>query len=289
MNKIRLPLNQKKETFPIFYIDAFTNEPFKGNPIAICLSGEKTAKKIMQSLASEINLSETAFVYPLDNKTFNNGNRFSLRWFTPTSEVKLCGHGTLGTASLLFNHFANTNQELFFETESGTLSAKKTADWYWLNFPRYEPENYKAPDKLMKALGIEKFVSVKFSPKGENLLVEIDQDHDLKKIKPDFYKLKNMDVGPIGGVIITQKGKGKYDFVSRYFTPWHGVDEDPVTGSAHSMLAPYWQKKLKKNKMTAFQDSARGGVVKIILDEDLPERVYLGGQTVEILKGEINI
>src|SRR5687767_12640188 len=141
-------MSQSEKNIPVYYLDAFTDKSFNGNPIAICPSTKDFSEKKMQLIARELNLSETAFVYSLEDKSLSESKKFSLRWFTPTCEVKLCGHGTLGTASLLFNQFSNINDELFFETLSGTHSAKKSGSWYWLNFPRHESSPHNPPNEL---------------------------------------------------------------------------------------------------------------------------------------------
>mgnify|MGYP001615286551 CR=1 FL=1 len=277
-----------RKNVPVYFLDAFTSEPFKGNQIAVCPVDKDFPSEKMQKIASELNLSETAFVYPIEGN-FKESSNFSLRWFTPVLEVDLCGHGTLGTSSLIFDEFKNINREIFFQTKSGTHSAINDKDWVWLNFPRFEATNYQPPEELMLALGIRDYINCVFLEKAWSILIHIDDERDIRSINPDFFKMNNMDISPASGVIITQRGDEKYDFFSRYFCPWHGINEDPVTGSAHSILAPYWQKTLNKDEMLAFQASKRGGELKLRFDNNYPERVFIGGQTVRILNGQINI
>lgn len=270
---------------PIFYLDTFTNKQFKGNQIAVCILGQPLEKEIMQNIAMEINFSETAFVYP-QNNDFNNDNTFNLKWFTPTNEVNLCGHGTLGTSCIIFNYFQNKNQEIYFNTLSGKLSAKKENDIIWLNFPKKTFENYKVENEFLSALKINNYNNSVLSKDAQTLLIEVD---DILSINPNFEKLREINIDYIEAVIITQKSNDIYDFKSRYFTPWHGINEDPVTGSAHSLLANYWSQKLNKLNLFAYQSSKRGGEIKILLDKKSPDRVFIGGQSIMTLSGEFFI
>lgn len=267
---------------PVFYLDAFTNQKFRGNPIAICPLEKPISNELMQNIAFEINFSETAFVWN-ENSDFSQSNTFNLKWFTPTNEVSLCGHGTLGTSALLFNYFNNQNTEIFFETLSGKLSAKKEDNLIWLNFPKRNYENFIPSEEVLSALGINNYLSCVLSKNSQTLLIELD---DISTINPDFVKLKNIEQDFIEAVIVTKKNNDKYDFSSRYFTPWHGINEDPVTGSAHCLLSTYWSNKLQKNEMLAYQASLRGGEVNI-KTFDNSDRVFLGGETVMVLKGEL--
>ncbi|MBC7474675.1 MAG: PhzF family phenazine biosynthesis isomerase [Candidatus Sericytochromatia bacterium] len=269
----------------IYYLDAFSNQPFKGNPIAVCLIDKDFSIEKMQNIAFELNLSETAFVYPIDqDNSFELSKNFTLKWFTPTAEVNLCGHGTLGTSSLIFNEFLNNNPEIYFKTLSGTHSAKKDNEWIWLNFPLYHAEKYDLPYSLLQALKIDNYINAVISKEAQNLIIEVE---DITSVEPDFNELKKISLPSLGGIILTEKGHGKYDFFARYFTPWYGINEDPVTGSAYSMLAPYWSKIINKKEMLAFQASKRGGQIKIKLSDNIHNRVLIGGQTVMIIKGEL--
>lgn len=257
----------------IIQVDAFTDTPFAGNPAAVCLLPEPREAEWMQQVALEMNLSETAFL-------LRQENGFGLRWFTPTTEVDLCGHATLASAHVLWErgHLAPATTARFY-TRSGLLSATRQGDWIELNFPAEAAAPLAAPPKLAEALG------VKPTTVGKNrfdYLVEVDSEATVRGLQPDLALLKSV---PCRGVIVTsQADSARYDFVSRFFAPSVGVDEDPVTGSAHCCLGPYWAERLGKKSFVAYQASPRGGVVRVRLDGD---RVYLGGQAVTVLRGEL--
>jgi PhzF family phenazine biosynthesis protein len=258
---------------PIYQVDAFTAVPFSGNPAAVCILTSKFNEAWMQRVASEMNLSETAFVIP-------EGDGYHLRWFTPTTEVKLCGHATLASAFVLFEReYIASEKVIKFLTSSGLLTSQKSGEWIWMNFPRFEVVDIKPPPGLMDALGL---TATNVLKSGENILVEVKSEEEVKGCNPDFGQLIKL---PLQGVAITARSaRPEYDFVSRYFAPWVGIDEDPVTGSAHCCLGPYWGARINKEEMTAYQVSSRGGIVKMILDKD---RVKLGGQAVMILEGMV--
>lgn len=270
---------------PIYYLDAFTDKIFSGNPIAICPLKETINDDLMQKIANEINFSETAFVWN-NFSDFSNIKEFNLRWFTPTSEVNLCGHGTLGTSSLIFNYFNNINSQLIFNTLSGEIFAKKEDSTIWLNLPKYNYEKYQISQDILEALGIKDFLNCVVAKENETILIEAS---DIQSIQPDFNKLKQINEKYLGALIVTEKNNSKYDFVSRYFTPWYGINEDPVTGSAHCLLSAYWSDKLNKNQMIAYQLSERGGEINIKLNETSSERVLIGGKAILTLKGELFI
>ena len=258
----------------IIQIDAFTDRPFRGNPAAVCILSRHRDDTWMQNVAREMNLSETAF---LEKKE----DGFNLRWFTPAVEVELCGHATLASAHALWEiGYLDPKEQARFFTKSGLLTAALTDDWIEMNFP-VEPETAaSAPPDLSSALGVG------FTYVGKNrfdYLVEIDSEESIRRINPDFSLLATI---PMRGVIVTSPSSStEYDFVSRFFAPQVGVNEDPVTGSAHCCLGPYWGAKLGKNEMVAYQASSRGGIVRVRMDKD---RVYLGGQAVTVLRGELS-
>jgi len=258
---------------PIYQVDAFTNKPFKGNPAAVCILNNEMPTAWMQSLAAEMNVSETAFLMA-------ERGGFQLRWFTPMIEVDLCGHATLASAKVLFSEeLASKNQPVVFFTRSGELRASVEGNWINLNFPAFPEEPYKPTGSFMQALGINPVNVVK---SGENVLVEVENEEAVRSMKPDFLTLIQT---PLHGVAVTARADSHgFDFVSRYFAPWVGINEDPVTGSAHSCLGPYWGKRLGKSEMLAFQASRRGGILKIKL---LDHRVQIGGQALEIFKGDL--
>jgi len=258
----------------IVQVDAFTDRPFAGNPAAVCVLREARADAWMRNIAREMNLSETAFLVP------QNGG-FHLRWFTPAVEVDLCGHATVASAHVLWQdgHLPQGVQARF-HTRSGLLLADRRGDWIELDFPAKSAQSADPPEGLLTSLGVEKARFV-----GRNAwdyLVEIDSEEQLRALAPDHTSLRKI---PVRGVIVTARpASGEFDFLSRFFAPGSGVDEDPVTGSAHTALGPYWGARLGKSEMTAFQASQRGGVVRVRLAGD---RVILGGQAVTVMTGEL--
>jgi PhzF family phenazine biosynthesis protein len=265
---------------PILQIDAFTAEPFKGNPAAVCLMDEPRPDEWMQKVAAEMNLSETAFVLPRDD------GGFDLRWFTPTIEVPLCGHATLASAHALWEtgRLAK-DQEARFYTLSGWLTAKKAGGKIGLDFPAIFTDPSELPASLGDALDLAavKVICHRVRERQDNnFLLELESEEQVRNLKPNFELLRR---AVNAGVIITARGSSsKYDFVSRYFACYAGIDEDPVTGVAHCILTPYWSAKLAKDEMLAYQASARGGEVNVRLNGD---RVALGGAAVTILRGSL--
>ncbi|MGO4545703.1 PhzF family phenazine biosynthesis protein [Paenibacillus sp. 2TAB23] len=260
-------------SFALYIVDAFTNERYKGNPAAICFVDEPQSESWMQQVAMEMNLSETAFVTPSEDG-------WGLRWFTPLAEVDLCGHATLATAHAMWQSGRLLpDEEARFHTKSGILTAARNGEWIDMDFPSEPPLGTVAPEELVQGLGlIPRFV-------GRNRMdyfVEVDSEDIVRTLRPDFALLARLDAR---GVIVTSKSEdSQYDFISRAFYPGTGVDEDPVTGSAHCALAPYWAKRLRKHELTGYQASARGGVVKVKPDGD---RVFMSGQAVTVLKGQL--
>jgi PhzF family phenazine biosynthesis protein len=258
---------------PLFQVDAFTDKPFSGNPAAICLLPGPHDGTWMQQVAKEMNLSETAFLY-------RHRDGYQLRWFTPTLEVDLCGHATLASAHILWETGRLKTDEIArFHTRSGLLIAKQDGQWIELDFP-VEPEDPATPPPdLVKALGI----SPKYVGKNRfDYLLEVDSEKTVRELNPDFTLLETV---PTRGVIVTSPAASQeYDFVSRFFAPGSGINEDPVTGSAHCCLGTYWSRRLRKTELTAYQASPRGGIVRIRSGGD---RVYLGGRAVTVLCGEL--
>jgi PhzF family phenazine biosynthesis protein len=258
----------------IIQVDAFTNSPFQGNPAAVCVLLSPQDDRWMQSVAREMNLSETAFLLKQDG-------HYNLRWFTPATEVPLCGHATLASAHVLWTEgYASTGQEVKFETKSGILSAKYQDDWIQLDFPANRSQDIPPITKLGDALGVP-LKTVLYNSLG--YLVEVASAERVEQLQPNLTLLKQL---PISNVIVTSRAKegSEYDFVSRFFAPGLGIDEDPVTGAAHCCLAPYWRDRLQKNRFLAYQASSRGGTVKI--DYDGGDRVLLSGQAVTVMRGE---
>ncbi|WP_409300034.1 PhzF family phenazine biosynthesis protein [Peribacillus sp. SCS-155] len=257
----------------IFIVDAFTDVPFKGNPAGVCITDEPLADELMSKIATEINLSETAFLFPKEEG-------YSLRWFTPTAEVELCGHATLASAHILWEtSILSAGEQANFYTKSGLLTAKKQDTWIQLNFPVEPVTECSYPEELEDALHINpQYV-------GKNrfdYLIEVESEDIIRNLKPNFSLLKKIQTR---GILVTSKSN-EFDFISRGFFPAVGINEDPVTGSAHCALAPYWSEKLKKHELYAFQASARGGILKIQMDGD---RVNMSGQAVTVMKSQIFI
>ncbi|MHA1955121.1 MAG: PhzF family phenazine biosynthesis protein, partial [Candidatus Heimdallarchaeaceae archaeon] len=264
---------------------AFTAVPFKGNPAAVCLITKEYSDEILQNIAAEMNLSETAFIYVPDIDKIKETDTFRLRWFTPKAEVNLCGHATLASASVLFFEVGISSNIVNFDTLSGRLSAKKIDDTIGLNFPLNNPEITAPPEALLNAMGIEKCLTAAYAPSVTDILLELENEEAVCRVSPNFGEMLKLKLDlDVRGVMITSKGSNNIDFVSRFFAPWFGINEDPVTGSAHTILAPYWSEKLGKTEMLARQLSNRGGKLTVKITEN--DRVEIIGKTSLVLKGE---
>jgi predicted PhzF superfamily epimerase YddE/YHI9 len=254
-------------------VDAFTDRPFAGNPAAVCLLPSSADPAWMQQVAREMNLAETAFLVRRDDG-------FDLRWFTPSTEVDLCGHATLASAHVLWEEQQlRPNEIARFHTRSGVLTASKEPELIWLDFPATPSRPADPTPELERGLG------ARFQYLGRtafDYLVELDSETAVRQLEPNLVELARL---PVRGVIVTARSdRPAYDFVSRFFAPGAGVPEDPVTGSAHCALGPFWGDRLGKTKLVGYQASPRGGVVVVRLDG---ERVLLGGQAVTVLRGEL--
>lgn len=259
----------------LLQIDAFTSRPFRGNPAAVCLlDGERDAQW-MQDVAAEMNLSETAYLLR------RGDGDWSLRWFTPGAEVALCGHATLASAHALWEEqLLGANETARFQTKSGLLTAERRGDLIELDFPATPERRTDAPAGLLESLGISDAMYV--GRTDFDYLVEVPDEEILRGLNPDHALLRNI---PVRGVIVTSRSSTpEFDFVSRWFGPAVGVEEDPVTGSSHCCLAPYWAPRLGRNELVGWQASKRGGSVRVRLDGD---RVKLGGHAVTVLRGEL--
>jgi predicted PhzF superfamily epimerase YddE/YHI9 len=257
----------------IVQVDAFTDKPFAGNPAAVCILPAQRDERWMQDVAREMNLSETAFLHPE-----NEGYR--LRWFTPTVEVALCGHATLASAHVLWEggHLAPSTLARF-HTKSGLLTAERRGAWIELDFPAAVAAPAAPPPGLLEALQVQ---PAAVGRSRFDYLVEVDSEETVRRVTPDFTALRRIDTR---GIMVTSRASTPgFDFVSRFFAPASGIDEDPATGSSHCTLAPYWSKRLGKTEFVAFQASPRGGVVRARVQGD---RVILGGQAVTVLRGEL--
>ncbi|NEO90436.1 MAG: PhzF family phenazine biosynthesis protein [Moorea sp. SIO3G5] len=261
----------------IIQVDAFTSKPFTGNPAAICVLPTAQDDSWMQNVAGEMNLSETAFLVKQEDG-------FNLRWFTPTVEVPLCGHATLASAHVLWSEgHVSPDQTIRFYTKSGLLMAQRQGEWIQLDFPVNPSEVISTPEQLSQTLG----VPIKWVGKNSlGYLVEVESEELVKQMQPNFQLMTTL---PLSAVIVTSwaDSDSEYDFVSRFFAPRLGIDEDPVTGSAHCCLAPFWRERNSKDQFLAYQASSRGGVVKVNYTGS--DRVFLSGQAVTILRSELLI
>lgn len=254
-------------------VDAFTDRPFAGNPAAVCLLATPADPAWMQQVAREMNLAETAFIV-------RQTDGFDLRWFTPATEVDLCGHATLASAHVLWEEQQLSAHEMArFHTRSGLLTASKDPNLIWLDFPATPSQPAPTVPELERGLGVApRYVGRTIF----DYLVELDSETAVREIAPDLSALARL---PVRGVIVTARSEGhEYDFVSRFFAPAAGVPEDPVTGSAHCGLAPFWAGRLGRQELTGYQASERGGTVTVRVEG---ERVRLGGQAVTVLRGEL--
>ena len=260
----------------LLHIDAFTDRPFRGNPAAVCLLERERDAAWMQSVGAEMNLSETAFLAP-------RSDGWSLRWFTPTVEVDLCGHATLASAHALWSEaMLDPNEVARFHTKSGLLTAMRRGDWIELNFPATRETASEPAPGLLESLGV---ATPKYVGRNKfDYIVEVESEDAVRALNPDHARLRSI---PVRGVIVTSRSSNAdYDFVSRFFAPGSGIDEDPVTGSAHCCLTPYWAAKLGKNELAAYQASKRGGMMRVALDGD---RVRMAGRAVTIMRGRLEV
>jgi PhzF family phenazine biosynthesis protein len=263
---------------PIYQVDAFTSEPFKGNPAAVCLLESTRPEGWMQNVAAEMNLSETAFLVPEEDG-------FALRWFTPTVEVPLCGHATLASAHVLWETGRVRHDEAAgFYTKSGRLQATRSDAGIEINLPSIGQEEAEPPANAVKAVGVHpRYCGRTKERSGGDIdfFFVLDSESQVRRLEPDFNALKSLEAGLIA---TAPADPGSCDFVSRYFAPFWGIDEDPVTGAAHCSLVPFWSQKLDKSEVLGYQASARGGYVQ---GRVLGDRVALVGQAVTVFRGEL--
>jgi PhzF family phenazine biosynthesis protein len=260
----------------ITQVDAFTDTPFAGNPAAVCVLAEPGDPAWMQQVAREMNLSETAFLHRREDG-------FDLRWFTPAVEVDLCGHATLASAHVLWEDgHLRPEEQARFHTRSGLLTATRQGTWIEMDFPATPAQPTEPPAELIQALGVEPIYSGMNSADSADYLIEVDSEATVRALEPDISLLEHV---PARGVIVTSRSASpEYDFVSRFFGPRVGVNEDPVTGSAHCTLAPHWAERLGKSELRAYQASARGGTLRVRLNG---ERVLIAGHAVTVLRAEL--
>jgi PhzF family phenazine biosynthesis protein len=258
---------------PIFQIDAFTTRRFAGNPAAVMLMESFPEDTVMQAIAAENNLAETAFLVA-------DGVDYRLRWFTPTVEVPLCGHATLASAAVVMERLEPARRSVVFHSASGPLTVTRTAAGYVMNFPARLSEPVSAPPGLAQTLGV---VPIEVFADTFNYMARLESARAVRELAPDIAAIARLDRS---GVIVTAPGDESYDFVSRYFAPAKGIPEDPVTGGAHCMLTPYWAKRLRKTQFRAFQASRRGGSLICRMVDD---RVEMEGACVFYLEGEVEL
>jgi len=261
----------------IYQVDAFTSRPFRGNPAAVCPLTAFPDDALLQKIAVENNLSETAFIVPCASDDAD----YELRWFTPTMEVQLCGHATLASAHVVFTHLHPEWEMVRFNTASGVLAVIRHGDRYEMDFPSLHPYPYDIPQGLGDAMGAEPMAVCKSDRADRDLMLVYEDAATVRALTPDSAALKAF--APFG-FIATAPGEGDVDFVSRCFFPNHGIAEDPVTGSAHCVSAPYWAERLGKNTLYARQVSARGGDLWLTVKGD---RVKIAGQAVEVMRGKL--
>lgn len=262
---------------PLYIVDAFTDRAFSGNPAAVCVLDAPLPDARMQAIAAEMNLSETAFAHP------KGAGRYGLKWFTPTREIPLCGHATLATAAVLRER-GERAPTLRFDTLSGELPVTEGKDGLTLDFPLDAPRPYDAPKPLLDAVGATVVDACMGAATG-NVLLRLENEDAVRAARPDPRAL--LAAAQVKGVILTARGKDA-DFVSRYFTPWYGVDEDPVTGSSHTLLGPYWAKELGRATLHARQVSRRGGEMRVRVREQ-DGRVDLAGRAVVVMRGTMYV
>ncbi|MBN2048507.1 MAG: PhzF family phenazine biosynthesis isomerase [Anaerolineaceae bacterium] len=260
----------------LFQVDAFSNERFSGNPAAVCLLRQTMPDEWMRSLAAEMNLSETAFVLP-------EGSGYRLRWFTPLMEMDLCGHATLASAHVLFEQgMVPEDETISFFTRSGILLAKWSNGRIELDFPRGVLQAWEPPRNALDAVNLDFCQAAAWNPEKRNVIIEVADEQQVRVNQPDFQWVKELDLHLV--ILTARSASSEYDFVSRVYAPSVGVDEDPVTGSAHCYLGPYWAEKLGKTTLEAYQASARGGRMRVIVED---ERVRLQGEAVTVFSTAI--
>ncbi len=266
---------------PIYTIDAFTDKAFAGNPAGVCITNEALEVELMQKIAAEMNHSETAFLVP-DN---SDAEHYNIRYFTPQAEIGFCGHATLASAKLLFEK--HPSEKIKLTTYSGLkIDALKVSKGIKMGFPIYETDTFLFPPSVTQALGMVHFSETFYAPNPKMLAIVIEDENQLINLKPDFSQLQK-SLSDLVAIIVTCSSKDQnIDFKSRVFCPWVGINEDPVTGSAHSVIASYWANKLNKTSMNAYQASARGGHLFLELTK---ENLWVTGNAIIVLEGNLHI
>lgn len=262
-----------------YFVDSFTNQKFKGNPAAVSILESDLDIQTMQNIATEIGFSETAFIKKIDQ------NSYTIRFFTPKAEISLCGHATLASSKIIFDT-TNLQNIVFINCENVELKISKADHTIVMQFPVYDTTEIEVPKLVLDALGIDKTLNTRFNPDRKIILIEISDSEFLANLKPDFLALINSYKG-ISGILVTSRSNNPdFDFHYRYFWPWAGTNEDPVTGGVQTFLTKYWATKLNKNKLNAFQSSLRTGKMITELVED---KVLIYGEAVTVFEGEFRI
>lgn len=272
-------MTQRIETY---IVDSFTDKPFKGNPAGVCILNQTLLEEQMQLIAKELGLSETAFLIQMQEQ-----HQYSIRYFSPKMEIPLCGHATLAASKVLFETFPEMGKIHFENIQGLDLIIKKHGTTIEMEFPVYDTVPQKAPEDLLKALGIKEIRNSAFNKETNILLLEIESSELLKSLSPDFEKLKRSH-DSINGVLVTATSqRDGYDFESRYFWPWSGTNEDPVTGGTHTFLTKYWSMRLNKTKMNSYQCSERTGFMEVELIGD--NKLTIKSKAQIVLKGELSL
>ncbi len=272
----------------VYQVDAFTSKACKGNPAAVCLMDSGLEDEVLLDIAAEMNLSETAFIKGLEGNGSTKAVSYSIRWFTPKMEMPLCGHATLAASKVIFDCLGFHGDRILFKSMSGELESRRHESGFTLDFPQDEPRESGPVSDLLEAMGIRKYKEIIYGKNTGKLVVRLNSEKDVRSLKPNFEKMKAAKTCfTIKGVGVTAEGDGDYDIVSRYFNPWAGVNEDSVTGSVHTVLAPYWSAILHKRELRALQASERCGEILIRVTDD--GRLEFVGDAVVVLQGEINI
>ena len=259
-----------------YFVDAFTNQKFRGNPAAVCIAESDLDSATMQSIATEIGFSETAFIKQISNNTY------SIRFFTPKIEIPLCGHATLASSKIIFDT-TSFDSIKFINCNNVELLIKKIGNKINMQFPVYDTEETDVPQKILDALGISQIIDERYSPENKIILIEMKSAPELANLKPDFTALINSHTG-INGVLVTAVSDSQhFDFHYRYFWPWAGTNEDPVTGGVQTFLTKYWAMKLNKTTLNAYQSSGRTGTMSTEL---LQDKVCISGEAVTVLEGQ---
>jgi PhzF family phenazine biosynthesis protein len=264
---------------PFFIVDTFSQVPFRGNPTGVCMLDQPLDASSMLSIAQELQFPVNAFIQKKE------GTHFSIQYYTPVTEIPACGHASLAAAKVVFD--LEKNKQIRFSTIEGIeIDVEQDSEIIWMRYPRYELEEWKLNPEVLASLGLKNHVRIGFCKALESLFIEIAEPEILRTLQPDFYKLVVADSSLKEVVVMSGSDDPEFDFSLRSFCPWIGIDEDPVTGSVHSVLAHYWQQKLQKNQLKAFQCSQRGGEVYVTA---LPNHVELGGKVVVLVEGKINL